>query len=144
MPAALRALAFAYRFQRMSVGWRAVSFGRAAQFFWLDATPLAASGTRAAEQPLLRGLAVGHLNHQSLARRPHLNTDGSVALQALPRRRFDRDGDEVDRVPYALFLWTYASSVLANAVFFGRPGVALVGGVVMGVVALPFVRALRV
>jgi len=58
-------------------------------------------------------------------------------LQLLPRR--DRD----DRQPAALFLWTYASSVLANAVFFGRPLTAVVGGVGMGVVAIPYVRALR-
>jgi putative membrane protein len=37
--------------------------------------------------------------------------------------------------PVRLFLWTLASSVLANAVFFGRPLVALTGGVVMGLVA---------
>jgi uncharacterized membrane protein len=59
------------------------------------------------------------------------------ALQLLPRRAAD------DRVPAALFLWTYASSVLAFAVFFGRPGVALVGGVAMGLVAVPYTRALR-
>jgi putative membrane protein len=40
--------------------------------------------------------------------------------------------------PAALFLWVYASSVLSAAVFFDRPGVALVGGVAMGLVALPF------
>lgn len=43
----------------------------------------------------------------------------------------------VDLLPYSLFLWTFASSVLANAVFFGRPPVALVGGLLMGVVAVP-------
>ena len=58
-------------------------------------------------------------------------------LQLLPRRRAD------DRVPAALFLWTYASSVLAFAVFFGRPLVALVGGVGMGLVAIPYARSLR-
>ena len=58
-------------------------------------------------------------------------------LQLLPRRDAD------DRVPAALFLWTYASSVLAFAVFFGRPVVALVGGVGMGLVAVPYARALR-
>lgn len=58
-------------------------------------------------------------------------------LQLLPRRDAD------DRVPAALFLWTYVSSVLANAVFFGRPAVALLGGVGMGVVAIPYVKALR-
>jgi putative membrane protein len=58
-------------------------------------------------------------------------------LQLLPRRDAD------DRVPAALFLWTYASSVLAFAVFFGRPLVALVGGVGMGLVAVPFALSLR-
>jgi uncharacterized membrane protein len=58
-------------------------------------------------------------------------------LQLLPRRAAD------DRVPAALFLWTYASSVLAFAVFFGRPGVALVGAVGMGLVAVPYARSLR-
>jgi len=58
-------------------------------------------------------------------------------LQLLPRRPAD------DRQPHALFLWTYASSVLAFAVFFGRPVTALVGGIAMGVVAVPFARALR-
>jgi uncharacterized membrane protein len=42
-----------------------------------------------------------------------------------------------DALPLTIFLWTYASSVLAHAVFFGRPPVALVGGLVMGVVAVP-------
>jgi len=58
-------------------------------------------------------------------------------LQLLPRRAAD------DRVPAALFLWTYASSVLAFAVFFGRPGVAVVGAVGMGLVAVPYALALR-
>lgn len=58
-----------------------------------------------------------------------------AALQLLPRREAD------DRVPAALFLWTYASSVLAFAVFFGRPVVALVGGIGMGLVAVPYARA---
>jgi putative membrane protein len=58
-------------------------------------------------------------------------------LQRLPRRAAD------DRVPAALFLWTYLSSVLAFAVFFGRPAVALVGGLVMGLVAVPYARSLR-
>jgi len=41
-----------------------------------------------------------------------------------------------------LYLWTYCSSVLAHAAFFGLPGSALVGGLVMGAVAVPFARAL--
>lgn len=53
-------------------------------------------------------------------------------------------GVPVDAVPLAVYLWTYFSSVLAHAVFFGRPPVALVGGIVMGLVALPLVvRLLR-
>jgi len=58
-------------------------------------------------------------------------------LQLLGRRDAD------DRLPAALFLWTYASSVLANAVFFDRPGVAVLGGVGMGLVALPYALSLR-
>jgi uncharacterized membrane protein len=59
------------------------------------------------------------------------------ALQLLPRHEAD------DRVPAALFLWTYGSSVLANAVFFGRPAVALIGGIGMGVAAVPYALSLR-
>lgn len=58
-------------------------------------------------------------------------------LQLLPRVTAD------DRQPHALFLWTYGSCVLAFAVFFGRPLVALVGAVGMGLVAVPFARSLR-
>ncbi len=58
-------------------------------------------------------------------------------LQLLGRRNAD------DRVPGALFLWTWGSSVLAHAVFFDRPLVALTGGVVMGLVAVPYALALR-
>ena len=48
-----------------------------------------------------------------------------------------------DRLPAALFLWTYASSVLANAVFFDRPAVAAIGGLGMGLVAVPYALSLR-
>jgi uncharacterized membrane protein len=46
-----------------------------------------------------------------------------------------------DRIPYALFVWTYLSEVMGHAVFFGRPSVALVGGLAMGAVTLVFLRA---
>jgi putative membrane protein len=49
----------------------------------------------------------------------------------------------VDTVPYALYLWTYFSSVLALAVFFGLPAAALWGALGMGTVALPLVHSLR-
>jgi putative membrane protein len=42
----------------------------------------------------------------------------------------------------ALYLWAYGSSVLAHVVFFDRPGSAVVGGLVMGVPAVLFARAL--
>ncbi|MCD2188594.1 carotenoid biosynthesis protein [Actinomycetospora soli] len=41
----------------------------------------------------------------------------------------------------ALYLWVYASSVLAHLAFFGLPGSAVVGGIGMGVVAVPFAVA---
>lgn len=59
-----------------------------------------------------------------------------VLITALHRLLPDRPADDV--LPATLFLWTYASSVLANAVFFDRPAVALVGGAVMGAVAVPY------
>lgn len=43
----------------------------------------------------------------------------------------------------ALYLWVYASSVLAHLAFFGLPGSALVGGIGMGAVAIPFALTLR-
>lgn len=46
--------------------------------------------------------------------------------------------------PALLYLWVYVSSVLGAAVFFGDPGPALVGGIAMGLVALPFLWRLWV
>ncbi|WP_326552744.1 carotenoid biosynthesis protein [Micromonospora sp. NBC_01813] len=50
--------------------------------------------------------------------------------------------DPVDAPMYALYLWTYASSVLAHAVFLGLPASAGWGGLGMGLVAVPFAVAL--
>lgn len=47
-----------------------------------------------------------------------------------------------DAVPLALYLWTYGSSVLAHAAFFGLPGSAAWGGVAMGLVAVPLATTL--
>ncbi|MGX6604252.1 carotenoid biosynthesis protein [Micromonosporaceae bacterium Da 78-11] len=44
----------------------------------------------------------------------------------------------------ALWIWTYASSVLAHAVFLGLPASAVWGGVVMGLVVVPLIVRLRV
>jgi putative membrane protein len=63
-----------------------------------------------------------------------------LLLDRLPRRR--GDGAEGDGVPALLYLWTYVSSVVLNAVFLHRPGVALWGGIVMGLVAIPYAYAL--
>lgn len=42
----------------------------------------------------------------------------------------------------ALYLWVYFSSVMGHAVFFDLPGSAITGGLIMGVVAIPFAVAL--
>jgi putative membrane protein len=65
-----------------------------------------------------------------------------LGLLQLLGRGPQEEGTADDRVPGALFLWTWGSSVLANAVFFGRPLVALTGGVAMGLVAVPYARSL--
>jgi uncharacterized membrane protein len=56
-----------------------------------------------------------------------------AVLAAVPAVRGPGD----DAPMYALYLWTYASSVLAHAVFLGMPASAAWGGVVMGLVAVP-------
>jgi uncharacterized membrane protein len=48
-----------------------------------------------------------------------------------------------DRPMLALWFWTYASSVLASAVFLGLPASAAWGGVLMGAVVLPLAVRLR-
>ena len=45
-----------------------------------------------------------------------------------------------DRMPHLLMLWIYASNVMAAAVFFGRPMVAVWGGIAMGVTVIPWAR----
>lgn len=69
--------------------------------------------------------------------------DRLVAREAQePGRAGPGRAGPADGVPLAVYLWTYGSSVLAHAVFFGRPPVALVGAVVMGLVAVPLVVVL--
>ena len=53
-------------------------------------------------------------------------------LDRLPRKAAN------DSAPNTLLLWTYASNVLGAAVFFGRPSVAIWGGIAMGVVVIPW------
>lgn len=62
----------------------------------------------------------------------------AVLGRLLPDRR---QGD--DLMPHTLYLWTWASSVLSNLAFFGRPAVAAWGGLGMGLVAVPLALVLR-
>ncbi|WP_163553936.1 bisanhydrobacterioruberin hydratase CruF [Candidatus Frankia alpina] len=56
----------------------------------------------------------------------------TAALLALPDPADRARRDE--RIPLTLLAWSYLSSVLVNLAFFGKPGVALAGGVAMGAV----------
>ncbi|MEJ2871951.1 carotenoid biosynthesis protein [Actinomycetospora sp. OC33-EN08] len=56
---------------------------------------------------------------------------GALHLALGPRR------GPVSSPASALYLWVYASSVLAHLAFFGLPGSAVVGGLGMGLVAVP-------
>lgn len=49
-----------------------------------------------------------------------------------------------DRPLLALYLWTYASSILAHAAFLGLPGSAAWGALGMGLVAMPLIARLLV
>ncbi len=68
-----------------------------------------------------------------------------LLLGLLPRRGVP--GNQPGRPPHDLLpavvlAWTYCSSVLANLAFFGRPMVALWGGVLMGLTMVPYLRLL--
>lgn len=59
-------------------------------------------------------------------------------LDHLPRTHAD------DRLPHALMAWMFASNVMAAAVFFDRPAVALWGGFAMGLTVVPWaIRLVR-
>jgi len=62
---------------------------------------------------------------------------GKVGHLSVYRGRHD------DRPMYALYLWVYASSVLAHLLFFDLPGSALLGGVGMGAVVAALVWSRR-
>ena len=64
----------------------------------------------------------------------------SALLMTLLHLLLPRRGQGSDALPLGLYVWTYASSLLANLAFFGRPAVALAGGLAMGV---PVVLLLR-
>lgn len=58
----------------------------------------------------------------------------AAALHLIPRAGGDADQDGP---MFAFYLWTYSSSVLAHAAFFGLPASAVWGGLGMGVVTAP-------
>ncbi|TFV54239.1 carotenoid biosynthesis protein [Mycobacterium sp. PS03-16] len=65
----------------------------------------------------------------------------SAAIIATLHARLPRhDGPSAPAA--TLYLWVYFSSVLGHAVFFGLPGSAVMGGLIMGAVAVPFGLAL--
>ncbi len=53
-------------------------------------------------------------------------------LDRLPRKVAN------DTMPTVLLTWVFVSSIVANLLFFGRPGVAIWGGLCMGVVMVPW------
>lgn len=61
----------------------------------------------------------------------------STLVIALLHLTLPRD-DEPSAPAATLYLWVYASSVMAHAVFFGLPGSAVTGAVLMGAIAIPF------
>ncbi|NJC69755.1 carotenoid biosynthesis protein [Planosporangium thailandense] len=66
----------------------------------------------------------------------------AVALMALLAAVPDTRRPGPDAPMYALYLWTYASGVLAHAVFLDLPASAAWGGLGMGLVAVPLAVAL--
>lgn len=67
----------------------------------------------------------------------------AVLLTAALDRALPRQPSVSDAVPICLYLWTWIGSVIGNVFFFGRPLVALIGGVTMGVIAVPLAGTLR-
>jgi putative membrane protein len=67
----------------------------------------------------------------------------SAVLMTLLHRLLPAPARGPDAVPIGLYVWTYVSSLLANLAFFGRPAVALAGGLAMGVPVLLLHRSLR-
>jgi uncharacterized membrane protein len=73
---------------------------------------------------------------------PLTNYGGWILVAVLLIGVLDRVLGESGQMPSGpasvLYLWAYASSVLAHLAFFGLPGSGLAGGVLMGLTAIPF------
>jgi putative membrane protein len=68
---------------------------------------------------------------------------GLMAILNFTLRKDRRKITTSTAVPDFFLLWTWFSGVVGNLFFFDRPGVALIGGVVFGLVLLPYIFLLR-
>jgi putative membrane protein len=68
---------------------------------------------------------------------------GLMAILNLALRKDRRKVATSTAVPDFFLMWTWFSGVVGNIFFFDRPGVALIGGVVFGLVLLPYIFLLR-
>ena len=66
-----------------------------------------------------------------------------MAALAAAGGRATKSPDAADAPIIALWFWTYASSVLAHAVFLGLPASAAWGGALMGIAVLPLAMRMR-
>jgi uncharacterized membrane protein len=62
----------------------------------------------------------------------------ALLLMAVLHLTFPEARRAPEGVPGALLAWTWAGSTVGNAVFFGRPSVAVWGGTVMGALVVPY------
>jgi uncharacterized membrane protein len=65
----------------------------------------------------------------------------SVLMIAAMDRALPPNSPAGERIPAALLAWTWLGSTVGNLIFFDRPWVALYGGLLMGVVVLPYLLA---
>ena len=68
---------------------------------------------------------------------------GLMAILNLALRKDRRKVATSTAVPDFFLIWTWFSGVVGNLFFFNRSGVALIGGVVFGLVLLPYIFLLR-
>ena len=64
----------------------------------------------------------------------------TALVMVLPRDRAQRSADET--VPATLLVWTWLGYVLGNLFWFGTASVALVGGMLLGLLVLPYAWSL--
>ena len=66
----------------------------------------------------------------------------AVLDQVLPAAPRVEPAALAEALPAALLAWTWLGSVVANLAFFGRPWVALYGGLALGALVVPYLRSL--